>query len=100
MEGRFKKITSALDAAFHKMQHGNKTDLFIEKRKPSDFAWPDNFSTNHGKLRENLYRNGQDPGAFGAFYLTRRLSTPVWSGKTRTVGLPDGEKILRICVTV
>jgi len=25
---------------------------------------------------------------------------PVWYGKTRMVGLPDGEKILRICITV
>jgi len=25
---------------------------------------------------------------------------PVWCGKTRMVGLPDGEKTLRICVTV
>jgi len=25
---------------------------------------------------------------------------PVWYGKTRMVGLPDGEKTLRICITV
>jgi len=25
---------------------------------------------------------------------------PVWYGKTRMVGLPDGEKALRICITV
>jgi len=25
---------------------------------------------------------------------------PVWYGKTRMVGLPDGEKSLRICITV
>jgi len=25
---------------------------------------------------------------------------PVWCGKTRMVGLPDGEKTLRICITV
>ena len=25
---------------------------------------------------------------------------PVWYGKTRMVGLPDGEKTLRICVTI
>jgi len=25
---------------------------------------------------------------------------PVWYGKTRMVGLADGEKILRICITV
>jgi len=25
---------------------------------------------------------------------------PVWCGKTRMVGLPDGEKTLKICVTV
>jgi len=25
---------------------------------------------------------------------------PVWYGKTRMVSLPDGEKILRICITV
>jgi len=25
---------------------------------------------------------------------------PVWCGKTRMVGLPVGEKIVRICVTV
>jgi len=25
---------------------------------------------------------------------------PVWYGKTRMVGLPEGEKVLRICITV
>jgi len=27
-------------------------------------------------------------------------SHPIWYGKTRMVGLPDGEKTLRICITV
>jgi len=53
----------------------------------------------------------QDIGQKLLFFHTRLHSTsplggspseychPVWSGKTRMVGLPDGEKTLRICVT-
>ena len=35
----------------------------------------------------------------GKGVLVRVLSS-LWCGKTRMVGLPDGEKKLRICITV